>query len=177
MSRAAMWGVPVSHEEAARRKALAVAMWEQKTFPPLYRVSTMDPETLLHGSFGSSSPVTTLFIFAWDDGRLHRPRLEVHNERGEIEVGAPMLWRMNFGSEIPKSPGQPDRVPVTVGGSLADGVLLAETPGGWMVSVEAADAALLVLGTGELPNPLLLEPVDLLALKRSEFRNSGVADA
>jgi hypothetical protein len=172
-----MWGVPVSDDEAARRKALAVAMWEQKIFPPLYRVSTMDPETLLHGTFGSSSPVMTLFIFAGEDGRLHRPRLEVHTfERGGVEVGAPMLWRMNFGSEIPESSGRSEMVPVTVGGSPLDGVLLAATPGGWMVSVEAADAALLVLGTGELPSPLLLEPVDLPALKRSEFRNSGVVE-
>lgn len=178
MSRAAMWGSPVPDDEAARRKALAVAMWEQKTFPPIYQVSTMDSETLLHGSFGSASPVTTLFIFAGEDGRLHRPRFEVHTfERGDVEVGAPMLWRVNFGSDFPESSGEPSTVPVIVDGSLLDGLLLAAIPGGWMVSVDAADAALLVLGVGELPSPLRLEPVDLLALKRSEFRNSGVLEA
>lgn len=173
-----MWGSPVPDDEAARRKALAVAMWEQKTFPPIYQVSTMDSETLLHGSFGSASPVTTLFIFAGEDGRLHRPRFEVHTfERGDVEVGAPMLWRVNFGSDFPESSGEPSTVPVIVDGSLLDGLLLAAIPGGWMVSVDAADAALLVLGVGELPSPLRLEPVDLLALKRSEFRNSGVLEA
>lgn len=170
-----MWGVPVSDDEAARRKALAITMWEQKTFPPLYRVSTMDPDSLLHGSFGSSSPVTTLFIFAAEDGRLHRPRVEVHTvERGDVEVLAPMLWRMNFGSEMPATFDESGSPSFDVAGTPSSGELLAATAGGWMVSVEAADATLLVLGIAELPSQLSLEPVDLLALKRSEFSNSGV---
>lgn len=60
--------------------------------------------------------------------------------------------------------------------SSVNGWLLAATADAWMVSVEAPDAALLVMGTGEVPSPLMLEPVDLEALKRSELRNSGIAE-
>jgi hypothetical protein len=43
-----------------------------------------------------------------------------------------------------------------------------------MVSVEAPNATLVVIGPGELPAPLELAPLEMEALKRSEFRNSGI---
>lgn len=165
--------VPVPDDEVARRKALAVALYAQKAFPPLYRVSTMNPETLLHGSLGSP-PVKTHYIFAGEDGLLHRPRIEIHTvEAGDVEAHAAAVWLMNFGSPIPRPSGQTGSVPVTVSGSSLSGVPLAVSADGWMVSVEAPDATLLVMGPGEIPRPLPLEPVDMHALKRSDSRYSG----
>lgn len=173
-----MWGVPVPDDEVARRKALGAAMWARQTLPPLYRVATMDPETVLHGCFGASSPVMTHYIFPAEDGLLHRPRLEVHTfERGAVDDGAPILWHMRSGSGVPKSSGEAESVPVAVSGSPLSGLLLAAEAEGWMVSVEASDATLLVMGPGELPRPLSLEPVDLHALRRSELRYSGLDEA
>lgn len=160
---------PLPDDEVARRKALGAALWAQKTLPPLYRTATMDPKRILHGSFGSSSPVQTLFVFADQDG-LRRPRLEIHTvEQGTIDAGAPHLWLSNFGTTIPQS-----STPVTISGTPRNGSLLARTARGWMVSVDAPDATLLVIGPGEIPNPIALERVDLQALKRSEFHNSGI---
>lgn len=172
-----MWGVPMPDDEAARRKALVAAAWAQKTYPPLYRVSTMDPDTVLMGVFGLSSPVKTSYIFAGEDAILQQPRLEIHTlERGAVEEGAPVLWLGDFGKPVPEFSGEAEAVPVTVSDSSVNGWLLAATADAWMVSVEAPDAALLVMGTGEVPSPLMLEPVDLEALKRSELRNSGIAE-
>jgi hypothetical protein len=169
-----MWrSTPLSDDEVARRKVLGAALYAQKIFPPLYRFSTMEPETVLHGSFGSSSPVKTLCIFAGEDG-VRRPRLEVHTfERGTVEVGAPILWLSNFGTAVSATSKQTTAVPVTVSGSPVSGLLLAATAEGWMVSIQAPDATVLIIGPGEVSSPLSLEPVDLQALKRSEFRNSG----
>ncbi|GAA4343521.1 hypothetical protein [Microbacterium rhizosphaerae] len=156
-------------------------MWAQKLFPPLYRVSTMDPETVLHGSFGSS-PVRTIYVFAGEDGVLHRPRLEVHtfvdrndnsSSAGDVDSEAPILWMMNFNSAFPETTREP--VPVLVSGTQLDAELLAREPEGWMVSVETPDAILVISGPGELPAPLAIEPLDMEALKRSEFRNSGIS--
>jgi len=165
----------MSDDEVARRKALGAELWRRKTLPPLYRVSTMDPEAVLNGSFGSSSPVSTSYIFNSGDDGTHQPRLEVHTfERGTVEDGAPVLWLSNIGSAVPRSSGNPSAIPVEISGSSASGLLLAATSEGWMVSVEAADATILIIGGGTLPSPLSLEPVDQVTLKRSEFRNSGV---
>jgi len=147
------------------------------SFPPLYRVSTMDPETVLHGTFGASSPVMTYCIFAGGDG-ARQPRLEVNTvERGTVEDGAPVLWLKNFHSAMPVSSARAESVPVTVAGASFTGSLLAATADGWMVSVDAPDATLLVTGPGAVPSPLSLEPVDLQALQRSEFRNSGIDES
>ena len=172
-----MRGAPLSDDEVARRKALGAQLWMRKKLPPLYRVSTMDAETVLNGSFGSSSPVSTSYIFNFEDDGTHRPRLEVHTiERGTVEDGAPLLWLSNIGNPIPE-PGPPTPIRLKISGSASSGLLLAATADAWMVSAEAADAALVIIGTGELPSPLSLEPVDQMTLMRSEFRNSGVDEA
>ncbi|MEN2741033.1 hypothetical protein ABCS02_24890 [Microbacterium sp. X-17] len=167
---------PASDDEVARRKALGAELWTRKSFPPLYRVAAMDPESVLHGNFGSSSPVKTTFVFTGEES-LSRPRLEVHTlERGAVDSGAPLLWLRNFRSVIPEPSRSAEPVPVRVSKSTGSGTLIAATAEGWMVSVEAPDATLLVMGPGELPSRLSLEPVDMHALKRSEFRNSGIAE-
>ncbi len=166
--------VPLPDDEVERRKALFVALWAQKAFPPLYRVASMDPERLLTGSFGASSPLRTHSVFA-DADVASRPRLEVHTlEQGAVDAGAPVLWGANFGHAIPASSTPAASVPVTVSGALRSGSLVAAVAGGWMVAVDAPDATLLVSGPGEVPDPLTLERVDPEALQRSAFRNSGI---
>ncbi len=164
---------PLSDDEIARRKALALAAFEHRAPPPLYRASTMDPEGVLHGILGSA-PAKTYYIFAGEDG-AGRPRQEVHTIfGGQLGAESTPIWSLNFGYGMPKSPGLRPTIPVMLSGLLIPGTLLAATDAGWMVSVEAPDATLLVTGPGKLPRPLALEPVDMDALGRSELKVSGI---
>lgn len=76
----------------------------------------------------------------------------------------------------PLPAGSPRAAEVTVSGVPVSARLWAAMEEGWMVSVEAPDATLMVTGRGEVPNPLKLEPVDEAALRRSELRDSGISD-
>ena len=104
-----------------------------------------------------------------------RPRQEVHTIfGGQLDAESSPIWSLNFGYGMPKRPGVRPTVPVMISGLLIQGTLLAATDAGWMVSVDAPDATLLVTGPGKLPRPLVLEPVDMDALGRSELKVSGI---
>jgi hypothetical protein len=151
-----MIGVPVSAEEAERRRGMLAAFYASQTLPALYRLSTMDPD-VTWGTAMYGSPTTSQTRFVYEADLAETPRHEVHTlEFGAVEEIAIVPWSDNFQSLPPDVPAQPSTIPVTLDLSSHTGRVLAETSDGWMVSVEAPIGTFLIIGPGDLPSTLSL---------------------
>lgn len=147
-----MWGTPHSEEEVARRRALLDEFYAQNTLPPLYRTSTMDPQSIRRGTSKGPGYISHR-IYERASG------FEVHTiEQGEVVDLARSAWRRRFGEDVPALPPSSPTVDVTIDGDLRQGHLLGENVQGWLISVSGE--RILILGTGPLPGALPLERVE-----------------
>ncbi|WP_375384199.1 hypothetical protein [uncultured Microbacterium sp.] len=157
-----MRGVPVSAEEAERRKAMRAEFLASQNLPPLYRLSSMGPEINWGTTtYGSPTPISqTKYIF--EKAAETTPRFEVHTlefgAAGEMTI---VPWGSNFGGPPPGVPTPPVTIPVSIDGSPQTGQVLTSSPNGWMVVTEAPNGTFLVLGPGVLPDALTLVNVDV----------------
>lgn len=159
-----MMGVPVSAEEAARRKAMLAEFLAEGNLPPLYRLSTMDPEIDWGTTtYGSPTPISqTKYIF--EKSAMATPRFEVHTlELGAANEMTIVPWGLNFGAPPPDVPSPAATIPVTVDEIPQSGQVLAMSANGWMVAIVAPSGTLVALGPGDLPNDLALVRVDVAA--------------
>lgn len=156
-----MYSVPVSDEEAERRRGLVAAFYASQTLPPMYRLSTMDAD-VSWGTAGAGAPPTSQTRFVFEtDGPL-APRFEVHTlEFGTVEEIAIVPWSAISAGPPPEVPAPPVTIPVTIDAMSQTGRVLAATSYGWMVAVEAPVGTFLILGPGDLPGSLSLLRADI----------------
>jgi len=156
-----MIGVPVSAEEAERRRGMVADFYAGQTLPPLYRLSTMGPD-IEWGTAMYDSPTTSQSRYVYEPERVGMPRREVHTlEFGTVDEIAIVSWGQNFNSPPPDGPAEPPTIPVEIAESPSTGRVLATTSDGWMVAVEAPIGTFLVIGPGDLPSGLSLVRADL----------------
>lgn len=154
---------PVSDEEAERRRRLVAAFYASQTLPPLYRLSTMDPD-VSWGTAGYDSPATSQTRFVFETDGPDVPRFEVHTlEFGTVEEIAIVPWSGNFECLPPNLPAPPVTIPVTIATTSHTGRVLGMTSFGWMVSVAAEEGTFLILGPGDLPRALSLVRAEISA--------------
>ncbi|MGN8025554.1 hypothetical protein [Microbacterium sp. 22242] len=157
-----MTSAPVSAEEAERRKAMLAEFLASNTLPPLYRLSTMNPEvTWGPATYGSPTPISQT-RFVYEIKATTTPRLEVHTlEFGTEDEIAVVSWGLNFGGPPPAAPTKPVTIPVTVDTSPGSGRVLATVSNRWMVAIKAPNGSFVVLGPGDLPRHLTLIRTDI----------------
>ncbi|GAA4488601.1 hypothetical protein [Microbacterium panaciterrae] len=159
-----MMGVPVSAEEAARRKAMLAEFLASGALPPLYRLSTMAPDVDWGTTtYGSPTPISQT-KYVWEKGAATTPRFEVHTlEFGAADEMTIVPWGLNFGGPPPDVLTAPETIPVSIDETPQTGQVLASSSNGWMVVTEAPNGTFLALGPGALPSSLTLVSVVVAA--------------
>src|SRR6478735_7174330 len=109
-----MMGVPVSPEEAERRRGMLAEFYASQTLPPLYRLSTMDPD-VTWGTARYDTPTTSQTRFVRESKATAMPSIEVHTlEFDTDDEIAKVPWTTNFGGLPPEVPTQQVTIPVTI---------------------------------------------------------------